>query len=71
MSEEQATSLALAFQLLDMALRMQAQRYRREHPDATDDEVKAFVKAWLSDRPGAPDGDGPPGRLVTLPRPRP
>jgi hypothetical protein len=67
-SEEHATGLALAFQLLDMGLRMQAQRYRREHPEASDDEVDAFVQAWLSERPGAPQGDGPPGRLVSLPR---
>ena len=71
MSEEPATGLALALELLDMGLRMQAQRYRREHPDATEVEVEAFVQAWLFDRPGAPDGDGPPGRLVTIPRGRP
>ena len=70
-SEERATGLALALQLLDMGLRMQAQRYRREHPDATDGDVEAFVQAWLFDRPGAPNGDGPPGRLVTIPRSRP
>jgi hypothetical protein len=40
-----------------VALRRQA--IRREHPDATDDEVEALVNRWLSERPGADWGDGP------------
>jgi hypothetical protein len=32
-------------------------RFRREHPVATEHEVREAVKAWWRDRPGAPIGD--------------
>jgi hypothetical protein len=67
---DDVTGLALAFELTDLGARLLAQRYRREHPDATEAEVEAVLQAWFLDRPGAPFGDGPPGRLVTLPRAR-
>jgi hypothetical protein len=49
--------LALAIELLEAGIALQAQRYRREHPGASEAEVAAFVQAWLVDRPGAPMGD--------------
>lgn len=49
--------LALAIELLEAGMALQAQRYRREHPGASEAEVAAFVQAWLLDRPGAPMGD--------------
>jgi len=59
--------LALALELSEAGIQMREQRYRREHPDANDDEVEAFMRAWLLDRPTAPDGDSV-GRRVELPR---
>ena len=59
------TGVALAFELTDLAERMVAQRYRREHPGASEDEVGRAVVAWYRDRPGAEIGDcaGPTFRL--------
>jgi hypothetical protein len=41
---------------------MQRQRLRREHPDLTEHEIDAALRAWLHERPGAEhgDADGPP-----------
>lgn len=50
--------LEVVFALTEFGSRLQAQRYRREHPEARDAEVEAAVRAWLHDRPGAPGGDG-------------
>lgn len=33
------------------------QNLRREHPDATEQEIEKKLRAWLSHRPGAKDGD--------------
>ena len=52
-----SSGLALAIELLEAGMALQAQRYRREHPDASEAEAAAFVQAWLLDRPGAPMGD--------------
>jgi hypothetical protein len=48
----------------DMGVRMQRTRLRRTHPDASEDEIEAEVRAWLRRRPGAEHGDfpGPPSR---------
>ena len=57
--------LQVAFDLSDFAVKVRAERHRREHPGATDDDVDAVVRAWLRDRPGAEHGDaeGRPGDL--------
>jgi hypothetical protein len=68
--EQPVAGLALALELTDLGLRLRAQRFRREHPTASEDEVEAFVRQWLLDRPGAPYGDAP-GRPVTFPRAQP
>ena len=59
--------LALALELSEAGMQMRELRYRREHPAATDAEVEEFMRAWLHERPGAPDGDSV-GRRVELPR---
>jgi hypothetical protein len=40
-----------------VALRRQA--IRRQHPEASHEEVEARLNQWLQDRPGAEMGDGP------------
>lgn len=61
--------LALALELTEMGSRLNAQRFRREHPDATEADVEQAINVWWLDRPGAPIGDGP-GHRVEFPRPR-
>lgn len=61
--------LTLAVELSEAGIQLREQRYRRENPGATDAEVEAFMRAWLHERPGAPDGDSA-GRPVGLPRDR-
>ena len=60
------SGVALAFELTDLAERMVAQRYRREHPEASEEAVNTAVTAWYRDRPGAEIGDcaGPTFRYV-------
>ena len=59
--------LRVALELVDLGAQLHAQRHRREHPGATEEEVRAVVLAWLSARPMAPDGDAV-GRVTTWPR---
>ena len=49
---------------------MRRAQLRREHPDATDDEIDALLIAWLETRPGAEHGDAC-GRPITWPPSRP
>ncbi|MFN0029999.1 MAG: hypothetical protein ACKV2O_22825 [Acidimicrobiales bacterium] len=69
MSDRPVFPLEVALALTELGSRLQAQRYRRDHPEAGEAEVAAAVRAWFRDRPGAPDGDGV-GRSVGWPRPR-
>jgi len=46
-----------------MGSRLHAERFRREHPDATEADVDQAINAWWLDRPGAPVGDGPGHRV--------
>ena len=52
------SGVEIACELAEFGARMVAARYRREHPDAEDAAVESAVRAWWSDRPGAPLGDG-------------
>lgn len=61
------SGLATAFELADLGARMVETRFRRDHPNATDDEVAARVSEWWHDRSGAPDGDCP-GRSIPVDR---
>jgi len=40
-----------AFDMYDEGIDMLRQRFRRDDPDATDDEIAARVRAWIADRP--------------------
>lgn len=57
----------MALELTELGARLLAQRYRREHPDASEAEVRSAVATWMVDRRQAPEGDGS-GRRVTWPR---
>jgi hypothetical protein len=63
---DHARGLTLAFELTDFGIRIRAQRFRREHPGASEEDVEAFIQSWFLARPGAPDGDA-----VGRPRPVP
>jgi len=60
-------ALEVASDLLDAAMAIRAQRHRREHPEASEEEVARVVDAWVKARPGATDGDAE-GRWVSIPR---
>jgi len=66
MASSDHPGLALALELTELGSELVAQRYRREHPAASDDEVDEAVAAWFAQRPGAPDGDAV-GRRVERP----
>lgn len=51
------TGVALAIELTELGASMREQRYRREHPEASESEVGDFMREWMLDRPGAPYGD--------------
>ncbi len=62
-----ADKLAATADLLEFAIEARRGRFRREHPDASDEDIELLVDAWLQERPGAEHGDGP-GRPVPWPR---
>lgn len=57
MAARARSGVQMACELAEMGAHMVEARFRREHPEASDDEVAAQVRAWWIDRPGAPDGD--------------
>ena len=46
-----------ACELFEVGVRMVEQRFRRDHPHATDADVADRVAAWMLDRAVAPAGD--------------
>jgi hypothetical protein len=66
MDGDPATRLRIALELHDLGVRMQRQRLRREHPQWSDAELAAAMRAWMRDRPGAEHGDavGTPSRRL-------
>lgn len=52
-----AQRLATALDLAEAGAQLHLQRYRREHPDASEADLAAVERAWWSDRPGARHGD--------------
>lgn len=61
-----ARRLETAFELFDLGVELLQAKLQREHPEWTEDEVRAGVGRWLRTRPGAEWGDGL-GRLGHLP----
>ena len=66
-ADEAAARLRVAMELFETGVEMMRQNLRRDHPDLSEHEVEARVKAWLRERPGAEFGDAV-GRRVTWPR---
>jgi hypothetical protein len=46
---------------------MMAATLRRRHPEASPEQIERMLDAWLQERPGAEDGDGP-GVPISLDR---
>jgi hypothetical protein len=63
--ERCARRLRTALELADAGIAMQRAKYRRQNPDASDDEICRMMREWLHDRPGAEHGDST-GRVVEL-----
>ena len=51
--------LALTFELFEFGVDMMAANLRRRYPGAPPDEIDRHLEAWLAERPGAEQGDGP------------
>jgi len=47
----------VAGELAEFGAELVELKYRREHPECSEAEVRAAVRAWWSDRRVAPDGD--------------
>ncbi len=54
----EAQRFRLALDMAEAGLQLYRQRMRREHPNASDEEIEAEVQGWLMRRPG--DYPGPP-----------
>ena len=65
-AEALAMRLRMAFDLCELGESMRRAQLRREHPDATDEEIEARLVAWLQTRPGAEHGDAW-GRPISWP----
>lgn len=70
MTDDAATRLETAIELAGLAERMVEARLRREHPDASREELERLFLAWLQEPRGALDADvdGPSFRRVELGR---
>ena len=69
-SDVLAARLRTAFDLFELGESMRRAQLRREHPNATNDEIEALLIAWLHTRPGAERGDSW-GRQISWPPARP
>ena len=62
-----AARLRMALEMFETGVEMTRQKLRREHPDLSEHEIEAQVRAWLQERPGAEFGDAV-GRHASWPR---
>jgi len=58
-----ADAFRTTLDLFETGLGLMRQNLRREHPDATEQEIERRLHQWLQYRPGAESGDCP-GRRV-------
>ena len=63
---ERPAALQTTFDLCELGESMRRAQLRREHPDATDEEIEALLIAWPQTRPGAEYGDSW-GRPISWP----
>jgi hypothetical protein len=59
--------LLATFEMFELGVEMMAANLRRRYPHASAAEIERLLDAWLLERPGAEDGDGP-GVPVSLER---
>ncbi len=52
-----AQRFRLALEMYEFGERMHRASLRRRHPDASESEIAAMLRAWRQSRPGAPSGD--------------
>lgn len=50
--------MQITFELCDAAEEMKRLSLKRQHPDASEDEIERMIVAWYQHRPGAEHGDG-------------
>lgn len=50
-------SFQVTLDLFETGVAMMRQNLRRTHPSANEHEIDARLHAWLTERPGARDGD--------------
>jgi hypothetical protein len=56
-------------EMFEFGVALREQQFRRQHPDASDAEIKTMMVDWMHSRPGAELGDSV-GRSVELPHTR-
>jgi hypothetical protein len=49
--DRMAENLRITFKLFDYGVATMRQRFRRDHPDESDDEIDERLRSWLQDRP--------------------
>jgi hypothetical protein len=62
-ADEAGKRLLASLDMWEFGVELTQLRFRREHPEASDCEIRAMVRAWLRGRPA--DGAG---RVVSWPR---
>jgi hypothetical protein len=55
-----AERLRTALDLFEAGIALYRQSLRRRYPEKSDREIDQLLNRWLSKRPGAEHGDGPP-----------
>ena len=63
-ADELGKRLLASLDMWEFGVELTELRFRREHPEASDSEIQARIRAWLRGRPA--DGAG---RVVAWPRP--
>ena len=64
-SQSAAAAFRTTLDLFETGLRLMRQNLRRDHPEATEQEIDRQLREWLHRRPGAESGDCS-GRLVDV-----